>query len=106
MQRRDGVAPRELQTPPAPALLQHLLPLYRELATSRQGRFNGPLPLAWSELLAWASLTATPVSPWEARLLRALDMVWIDVWQSVQPPRPDQPPPPTRGQRPPTRTRR
>lgn len=89
MQRAVGEAPRELHTPPVPALLQHLLPLYRELATSRQGGFNGPLPLTWSELLAWAALTATPVSAWEARMLRALDMVWLDVWQAVQPKRPE-----------------
>jgi hypothetical protein len=60
-----------------------------ELGLGRQSGFAGPQPLAWPDIAAWARLTCTPVQPWEVRVLRRLDAVWLKAWADGQPQKPD-----------------
>ena len=85
MERAIGKRPHELDTPAAPQSLRYLLELYAEMATARQAGMNWPLPLSWADMSAWCFLTQTPLSAWEVRLLRALDLIWLSIWQQVQP---------------------
>jgi hypothetical protein len=50
----------------------------------REAGFSAPCPVRWSEIEAWSRLTATPLSPLEARALRGLDAVWLQAWAGAQ----------------------
>lgn len=39
-------------------------------------------PLSFTELAAWAGLTGEAPSAWEARMLRALDRLWLNMRES------------------------
>lgn len=51
----------------------------------RGSGFSAPAPLAWGEMAHWSWLTGTPLQPWEAQALRALDAVWLRAWAAAQP---------------------
>jgi hypothetical protein len=38
----------------------------------------GPAPLSWADIEAWSRVTGTPVDPWEARAIRAIDDAIIE----------------------------
>lgn len=77
--------PAELRTPAAPAGLLYLLGWYVEWASGRQAGFSAPAAITWADMQAWCALTDTQVSPWEARVLRLLDVTWLSAWQAGQP---------------------
>jgi hypothetical protein len=74
----------ELQTPPVPPGLAHLLAFHAELASARAPGFSSPTPIAWGEIEAWSRLTSIALSPWEARVLRVLDTAWLSVWSECR----------------------
>jgi len=39
---------------------------------------NGPLPITYGELKAYAELMAEPLNPWEVHSLRVMDTAFID----------------------------
>ena len=51
----------------------------------------GPAPLSWPDLQAWAQATATPLRPWEARLLRQASGEYLSELQAAE--APDRPAP-------------
>lgn len=65
--------------PEVPPQAAHLLDWFGELSTGRTSNGFGPNPLTWSDITAWASLTGTDLRPWEVRLLKQLDIVFLNV---------------------------
>ena len=70
----------ELVSPAVPDWAMYLWTWFVELHQGRQSGF-GAQPLAWIEMLAWATLTGRHVTPWEVHCLRAIDSVWMRVNQ-------------------------
>lgn len=69
---RLGLA--EPDIPPDGALLWSW---WRELASGRGNNGFGPLPISWADMDAWARLTGTPLSPWQAGTLRDMDNAFL-----------------------------
>ena len=66
--------PKELEIPEMPSALAHLWGYFGEISLGRQHSMNGPLPLSSSEILAWSILTRTPLSIFDVRCIRILDV--------------------------------
>lgn len=54
---------------------RHLLGYLAELGMCRRD-FNGLIGVGWDELHAWAGLTGTPLTPWEAVTLAAMSAAY------------------------------
>lgn len=63
------------EPPPIPGSLRYLWNWFCDLASGRGAR----APLAWAEVDAWARLNGVTLRPWEARVLRRLDKLWLEV---------------------------
>ena len=57
----------------------HIDPTGRPVVRAR------PRLLPQGEWQAWASLTATTLQPWEARVLLQIDRLWLQAWHAGQP---------------------
>jgi hypothetical protein len=55
--------------------LEYLAEWSSDLASGRQVGMNGPVPLSWLDLYAWAQLTGHQLTEREARALLSLDRV-------------------------------
>lgn len=84
MQAATGRRPAGLATPQAPASLSYLLAYFGELAAARRMGMSAPEPIGWSEIAAWAGIAGVTLQAWEARVLRALDALWISAWRDGQ----------------------
>lgn len=69
--KRDKVAP---QMPPNPA--PHIIDRLVEMGLSEAAGM-GAGPISWATIAAWSSLTAVPLHPWEARLIRRLSTEYL-----------------------------
>lgn len=69
--KRRKIAP---QLPPNPA--PHLTDRLIEIGLSEAAGM-GAGPLSWQTIAAWQRLTAVPLEPWEARLLRRLSVAYL-----------------------------
>lgn len=64
----------------------------------------GPNPIAWGEIAAWAALTVADLSPFEVRVILAIDRAWLEEQARSIPRTPaGGAPPPSRNSRPRTR---
>jgi hypothetical protein len=61
------------------------VPWFRSLAEGRGEGFSQPPPISWLEMQAWAALQAVELQPWEAQLLRRMDVVWRAAWAKGRP---------------------
>jgi len=52
---------------------------------------NGPMPLSWTEIKAWAELMGMLVAPWEAALIRELSTAYCSQYHKSS--SPTEPPP-------------
>lgn len=60
--------------PPLP--LPHIIERWTEIGmTGSNGMSATPLP--WAEIAAWQANTGVRLSPWEARLMRALSIAYV-----------------------------
>jgi hypothetical protein len=64
--KRDGLR-AEMPPNPAPHLIDRLIEIGLTEAAGM-----GAAPLSWREIDAWQRMTAVPLAPWEARLMRRL----------------------------------
>lgn len=85
VQASTGQAPAELCTPPCPVSLAPLFQSFVEMASARSSGFGAPQPIGWADMQAWSRMTQTPVTPFEARVLRLLDAAWVRAWVDGQP---------------------
>lgn len=72
----DSVGPK---TPP-PVELGYVFAMFVELSAARGSTGFGPETLSFVEIDAWSRLTGTSLEPWEVRLIRDLDHVWLECW--------------------------
>lgn len=63
----------ELAGPELPLGLEHVWAWWCELNAGRRVGFDGPAPLAYADIDAWARLTSRTPEPHEIRLLMAVD---------------------------------
>lgn len=66
----------------------HLMAWFGELSGARRSGMTSPEPIGWGDIAAWCALTGAPLQPNDARLLRALDVIWLAAWHEGQPDRP------------------
>jgi hypothetical protein len=45
----------------------------------------GPDPIGWADMAAWAALTSTALSPFEARTILAIDHAWLEAQATSRP---------------------
>jgi len=62
--------------PELPPVFQYLWDWFAELHEARGGGF-GPSPLTWPEIDFWASRMRVDPTPWELRVIKRLDKVWL-----------------------------
>ena len=72
-----GLAPEEAQEPEVPFAGEHLWAWFWEVSEARASNGFCLLPLSWVDIEAWARLTATPLSPYEALTLRRMDAAYL-----------------------------
>jgi hypothetical protein len=68
-----GVRSADLDVPPIPAGFGYLLDWFNELHRRRGVGPNGPSPLSWSDVDAWARRTDRDPCPWELAVIERLD---------------------------------
>jgi len=66
--------------PEAPPQAAHLLGWFYELNAGRTSSGFGPNPLTWGDFTAWSSLTGTTLRPWEVRMLKRLDHLFLKTY--------------------------
>ena len=72
--KRGNLANRKLlEPPPLPASHAYLLDWFFELHGRRGAGMHGPASLTWGDFDAWARRTDRDPTPWEFRVLAALD---------------------------------
>lgn len=71
--RGNAKAQAALVAPPLRARFVHLWHWFQELHGARGSGMNGPAPITWPDLDAWARRTRRDPSPWECTALKAMD---------------------------------
>lgn len=68
----------ERQPPELPLDFAHLWNAFIELHQARGSSGFGPEPIRYSEIAAFRSLTGQDLSPWEVKVIRALDTLYLE----------------------------
>lgn len=77
--RQTGRVPSELEDEPAiPACVETAWVWFFELNRARSGTGLGINPLSYAEISAWSELTGNRPAPFELRVIRALDEVYLE----------------------------
>ena len=79
MARQLGRAPAGLIGPEFPDVLEHLWAAFTELHSGRHYTERGGSPLTYEGIKAWSDLTGIQLSPFDLRVIKALDAEWIGV---------------------------
>lgn len=69
--------PKQLKEIELPYCVVYLWQWFCELSGGRGYSDFGPLPLNYSEILAWSQLTKTDPIAWEVQAIKAIDRVFI-----------------------------
>lgn len=70
---------------PFPAGGAYLWQWFNDLCRTRTGNGNGPNPISYAEIEAYARLYRCPLQPHHVDLLLAMDRVWLDyAYEGVQ----------------------
>lgn len=73
-----GLAPEEaVEEPEVPFAGECLWTWFWEVSGARTSNGFCLLPLSWADIEAWARLTATSLSPYEALTLRRMDAAYL-----------------------------
>lgn len=56
----------------------HLWNAFAEMHAARSGNGFGGNPISYAEIAAYCAVTGTDLSPWEVKVIRALDTVYIE----------------------------
>lgn len=88
--RQTGKSPEELglsadslneaEEFPLPEDGAHLWAWFQELCGGRVNNGFGPAAISWSDMEAWARLTATPLTPYDVLTLRSMDAAFLSVY--------------------------
>ena len=63
---------------PLPEAGRPLLDAFNALSRARSYNGAGPNPITWEALAAWSQMMRVPITPDHARIIMALDQVWLD----------------------------
>ena len=84
----DGVSMRDklkqigrksdLVGPPIPRAVAHVWEWFIELGNARTRTESGPGPISFLEIKAWADLTGNVPTPEETRLIKRLDVAYLN----------------------------
>jgi len=74
-----GNRPPALVAPEFPDIISHLWEWFIELHNARPRTGMGASPIAYSEIVAWSSLTRVTPSPWEVGIIKKIDSMFMDV---------------------------
>lgn len=87
--RQTGKSPEELgfaaeaaedEGPDVPEEGAHLWAWFHELCGGRGNNGFGPAAISWSDMEAWARLTATPLTPYDVLTLRSMDAAFLSLY--------------------------
>lgn len=68
----------ELHGTTMPFCFEHLWEFLKDLMVGRQYANGNLLPLSAMEILAWCDINKIQLAPWEARLLRQMDVAFLE----------------------------
>lgn len=77
VEKTTGKRPADLDGPDCPVEAEYLWRDFLLLSRGRTSNGFGANPLTWPDIMAWATLTRTPVTPWDVDMLIALDNAWM-----------------------------
>ena len=81
--RQSGEKPDELNVPDCPDFLAYLWGWFVDLSGARQYTDQGqPLPLSYTEIMAWRDLMEVDASPSEIKTLKQLDILSLNTKKS------------------------
>ena len=84
VERQIGRRPEALEPPTDfPMLLSHVWSAFCSLSNSRASGFSGPSPITYTEIQSWKEATQTPLDPWEVEAIKRIDVVYMEVTNSV-----------------------
>lgn len=81
-EKRTGKRHPDLDGPECDGALLYLYGWWRELDDARSGGFNGPAPISYAEMQAWAQLTQREPSADEVHVLRRLDSAYLRMYST------------------------
>lgn len=81
--RQTGKWFAELDTPPIPPEMQLEWEWFSDLSCRRGTGFDGPLPITYTEIMAWMRYTGTRPNALQRRLLVDLDRVFMKAHSEV-----------------------
>lgn len=64
--------------PELPRHFAHVWNVFIELHAARGSSGFGPSPISFTEIAAYRSVTGIDLSPWEVKVIRALDNLYIE----------------------------
>lgn len=71
----------ELEQPDFPELLSYAWNWFWELRNTVASGMNGHEPIGYEQIRAWNDLLQIDIAPWEVKLIRELDKVFLTVCQ-------------------------
>jgi hypothetical protein len=82
--RQTGVKPAQLEIQEFPELFRPLWEGFVELCHARSSHGFGPNPLSFSEIKAWDDLTGAGLSPFDTKIIKQLDRVFLSHQAKIQ----------------------
>jgi len=76
---RRQLGKAERVAPDLPRDFAHIWNAFIELHNARGSGGFGPCAITYSEIAAYRDLTGVDLSPWEVKVIRALDTLYIEV---------------------------
>lgn len=77
VQKSTGRPVPELDGPEFPEEGRHWWSMFMELSRARSSNGFGPNPISYIEIDAWRRLTDVDLSPFDVKMIRMLDDLWI-----------------------------
>jgi hypothetical protein len=78
-----GITPQELTTVEVSHIIMYLWEWFLDLNSTRQSGM-GMNAISYSEICAWCELTGNRPSPYEIRVIKLLDRVYLEHYNSKQ----------------------
>lgn len=75
--------------PEFPAALGYLWRAYIRLRRRKAAGFNGPEPIGWQDIDAFARRSGLRLAPWETEILEVLDDIYLSPATTPKPTAPD-----------------
>jgi len=77
VEKQLGRPIEDLTGPEFPDPMLHTWLYFLSISQGRSGGFNGPNPISYPDIKAWAELTGSPVTTREVDVIKRLDAIYI-----------------------------